>query len=174
MHEIRNPLTTIKGFMQLITPDQWPESFRPYQQLILDEIQSIDQVLSKFVLSTSPSAPQLKQLSLIETINAATQFIQSFRIQQGITLILETSTPSVYVMGNHEQLLQALLCLLKNAIEASPEQGKVMVRLTEYESHVRISVIDNGLGIPKDLRHRVLDPFFTTQSDGTGLGLTIA
>lgn len=173
-HEIRNPLTTIKGFMQLITPEQWPESFRPYQQLILDEIQSIDLVLSKFVLSASPSAPQMQQLSLIETIYATTQSIQPFRLRQGVTLILELSSPSVYVMGDHEQLLQALLSLLNNAIKASPKGGKVIIRLSEYESHARISVIDEGPGIPKNLRSRVLDPFFTTQADGTGLGLTIA
>ena len=173
-HEIRNPLTTIKGFMQLIKPEQWPESFRQYQQLILNEIESIDQVLSKFVLSTSPSAPHIQQLNLIETIHAATQLIQPFRIKQGVTLILKISSPSVYIMGDHEQLLQALLSLLNNAIKASPKGGKVIMRLVECESHVRISVMDNGPGIPKDLRHRVLDPFFTTQADGTGLGLTIA
>jgi len=173
-HEIRNPLTTIKGFMQLITPEQWPESFRPYQQLILDEIQSIDQVLSKFVLLTSPSAPQMQQLKLIETIYASTQLIQPSRLRQGVSLILEPASASVYVMGDHEQLLQALQSLLNNAIEASPKEGKVIIRLTEHGSYARISIIDNGPGIPKDLRHRVLDPFFTTQANGTGLGLTIA
>lgn len=173
-HEIRNPLTTIKGFMQLIKPEQWPESFRPYQQLILDEIQSIDHVLSKFVLLTSPTAPQLQQLSLIETIQATTKMIHTFRLWQDVTLILDLTTPSVHVMGDHEQLLQALLSLLKNAIEASPKGGKVIIRLTHYESYARISVIDDGPGIPENLRLRVMEPFFTTQVDGTGLGLTIA
>ena len=174
-HEIRNPLTTIKGFMQLITPEQWPESFRPYQQLILDEIQSIDHVLSKFVLLTSPSAPQLQQLSLIETIHATTQLIHSFRLRQDVTLILDLiSSPSVNVMGDHEQLIHALLSLLKNAIKASPKGGKVIIRLTHNESYARISVIDDGPGIPENLRLRVMEPFFTTQADSTGLGLTIA
>ncbi|WP_243454641.1 two-component system sensor histidine kinase NtrB [Desulfosporosinus fructosivorans] len=173
-HEIRNPLTTIKGFMQLITPEQWPESFRPYQQIILDEIQCIDKVLSKFVMSTSPSAPQMQQLNLIETIEATLQLIKPFELRQDITLNLDFPSPSVYVMGDHEQLLQALLSLLNNAIEASPKGGNVIIRLTEYESHARISVIDDGPGIPKSLHQRVLDPFFTTQEDGTGLGLTIA
>jgi len=173
-HEIRNPLTTIKGFMQLITPEQWPESFRPYQQLILSEIQSIDQVLSKFVLLTSPSAPQMQPLNMTECIQTMAQTIQHIRLMRDVTLTLELPSPSVYVMGDHEQLLQALLSLLNNAIEVSPKGGKVIIRLTEYESHVRISVIDYGPGIPKNLRQRVLDPFFTTQADSTGLGLTIA
>ena len=173
-HEIRNPLTTIKGFMQLITPAQWPESFRPYQQLILDEIHSIDQMLNKFVLITSPSAPQMKPLNMTECIQTMAQTIQTIRLMRGVTLVLELPDHSIYVMGDHEQLLQALLSLLNNAIEASPKGGKVIIRLTEYESHARISIIDDGPGIPENLRDRVLDPFFTTQEEGTGLGLTIA
>ena len=173
-HEIRNPLTTVKGFMQLITPAQWPESFRPYQQLILDEIQTIDQVLDKFVLLTSPSAPQMKPVNLTETIQAMTQAIQSTSLLQGITLVLEISAHSAYVMGDPDQLLQAFQSILNNAIEASPKEGTIIIRLTENGSHLRISIIDNGPGIPENLRQRVLDPFFTTQKEGTGLGLTIA
>jgi len=173
-HEIRNPLTTIKGFMQLITPEQWPESYRPYQQLILDEIHTLEQVLGKFLLITSPSAPQIKALSLADTIHATTQLIQPLRDRKGVTLVLELSSHSVCIMGDHEQLLQALLSILNNAIEASPQGGKVIIRLTEHESHIRIRVIDNGPGIPENLRKRVLDPFFSTHNEGTGLGLTIA
>ena len=173
-HEIRNPLTTIKGFMQLITPAQWPEAFRPYQQLILDEIQTIDQVLDKFVLLTSPSAPQMKLVDMTEILHALVQTIQPIHLMQGITLVLEISDHPVYVMGDNEQLLQALLSILHNAIEASPKDSKVIIRLTEHESHVRICIIDHGPGIPENLRQRVLDPFFTTQDEGTGLGLTIA
>lgn len=173
-HEIRNPLTTLKGFMQLISPEQWPESFRPYQQLMLDEIHSIDQMLNKFVLVTSPSAPQMAPVNMTKTVHALTQMIQPICLMQGVTLVLELSAHSVYVMGDHEQLSQALLSLLNNAFEASPKGGEVTIRITEHDSYVRLSVIDNGPGIPENLRHRVLDPFFTTQDEGTGLGLTIA
>ena len=173
-HEIRNPLTTIKGFMQLIKPEQWPESYRPYQALMLDEIHTMEYVLSKFLLITSPSAPQIKLLSLTETIYATTQLIQPLRDSKGVSFVLELSSYSVYIMGDHEQILQALLSILTNAIEALPQGGKVIIRLTEHESHVRISVIDNGPGIPENLRKRVLDPFFTTHNECTGLGLTIA
>lgn len=172
--EIRNPLTTVKGFMQLITPEQWPESFRPYQQLILDEVQTIDKMLNSFVLLTSPSAPQLRQLNLVETIHATAQMIHSIHLMQSVNLVLELSSHSEYVMGDEEQLLQALLSILNNAIQASPKGGQVIIRLTEHESLLRISVIDNGPGIPENLRHRILDPFFTTQKESTGLGLTIA
>ncbi|WP_407308594.1 two-component system sensor histidine kinase NtrB [Desulfosporosinus sp. SB140] len=172
-HEIRNPLTTIKGFMQLITPDQWPESFRPYQQLLLDEIQTIDQILNKFVLTTSPSAPQLKLINLTETLQTIAQTIEPFSQIERVTVILDLTLEPVYVLGDQEQLSEAFLSLLNNAIEASPQGGMVTIRLTVYDQYVRVSVIDNGQGIPEDLRQRVLDPFFT-QKEGTGLGLTIA
>lgn len=173
-HEIRNPLTTVKGFMQLITPEQWPESFRPYQQLILDEIETIDQLLNKFILLTNPSAPHIERLNLGEAISSMTQTIQPLIHDQGISLVLEFPSHLVYIMGDREQLRQALLSILKNAIEASPIGGKVIIRLTEEESEVSVSITDDGPGIPENLRHRILDPFFTTHKEGTGLGLTIA
>lgn len=172
-HEIRNPLTTIKGFMQLITPQQWPESFQPYQQLVLKEIETIDQLLNKFVLVTSPSAPKMQPVNLTETIHAFAQTIQSIRLMHGINLALELPAHPVFVMGDPEQLYQALLSLVNNAIEASPNEGQIIIRLSEHKSLIRIGVKDNGPGIPESLRHRVLEPFFTTQKDGTGLGLTI-
>lgn len=173
-HEIRNPLTTIKGFMQLITPEQWPESFRPYQKLLLDEIQSIDQIINKFVLITSPSAPQIRLVNLTETLQAMVNTIEPNCQIQGVTVVLDHTLEPVYVLGDREQLSEAFLSLLNNAIEASPQGGMVIIRLTVYENYVRISVIDNGQGIPENLRQRVLDPFFTTQKESTGLGLTIA
>lgn len=172
-HEIRNPLTTIKGFMQLITPQQWPESFRPYQQLILEEIETIDKLLNKFVLVTSPSAPKMQPLNLTETIHAFGQTIQPIRLMQGVNLALDLPNHAVFVMGDPEQLYQALLSLVNNAVEASQKEGKIIISLTEHDSLVRIGVKDYGPGIPENLRHRVLDPFFTTQNESTGLGLTI-
>lgn len=173
-HEIRNPLTTVKGFMQLITPEQWPESFRPYQQLILDEIQNIDQLLNHFVLLTSPSAPQMKKLNLGNIINASTKIIQPLCLMQEVTLCVDITSELAEVMGDEEQLLQALLSILNNAIEASPQGGHVTISLTRYQSLFKLSVIDSGAGIPLNLRDRVFDPFFTTKKEGTGLGLTIA
>jgi signal transduction histidine kinase len=173
-HEIRNPLTTIKGFMQLITPEQWPETFRPYQQLLLDEIQSIDQILNKFVLVTSPSAPQMKLLNLSETLRGIVQTSEPFSQINGVKVILDPNEEPMCVLGDKEQLSEAFLSLLNNAIEASPYDGIVIIRLTEYDQYIRISFIDHGHGIPENLRQRVLDPFFTTQKKGTGLGLTIA
>ncbi|HBV88001.1 MAG TPA: PAS domain-containing sensor histidine kinase [Desulfosporosinus sp.] len=173
-HEIRNPLTTIKGFMELITPEQWPKSFRPYQEIILDEIQTIEQLLNNFVLLTNPTAPQVVRLDLIEEIPSIILTIQPMIRKSGVTLVLEFPSHSVYVMGDREQLVHALLSVLNNAIEVTPKGERVIIRLTEEESFVRISIIDYGPGIPEDLRTRVFEPFFSTHNEAIGLGLTIA
>ena len=173
-HEIRNPLTTIKGFMQLIGPEQWPESFRPYQRLILDEIQTIDKLINNFVLLTSPTAPHIARLNLVEAIPSMTRSIQPIMYKSGVSLVLESPSDSVYVMADREQLLKALLSILNNAIEVSPKGEKVIIRITEEGPYVKIRIIDNGPGIPENVRNRILDPFFTTHNEATGLGLTIA
>ncbi|AFQ44636.1 two-component system sensor histidine kinase NtrB [Desulfosporosinus meridiei] len=173
-HEIRNPLTTIKGFMQLITPEQWPEVFRPYQVLILDEIETINQLLNKFILITNPSAPHFEKLNLLECISSLTEATIPYISKYGVFLDVECPSQSVYVMGDREQLHQALMSIVNNGVEASPLGGKVSIQLTQNESWVSISVTDDGPGIPETLRSKILDPFFTTHEEGTGLGLTIA
>lgn len=173
-HEIRNPLTTIKGFMQLITPERWPETYRPYQQLILQEIQTIEQLLNSFILLTSPSAPQMERLNLVEAIPSITKCAQEIAQKKNVQVIFEFPAHPVYIIADREQLLQALLSILNNAIEVSPKGENVRIRLTEQDNYVSINIIDKGPGIPENLRHRVFDPFFTTQKESIGLGLTIA
>lgn len=173
-HEIRNPLTTIKGFMQLITPERWPEAFRPYRQLILGEIQTIEQLLNSFILLTSPSAPQMNRLDLLEVLPSLTKSVQAMSQGKTVPVIFEFPSHPVYIMADREQLLQALLSILNNAIEVSPKGEHVRIHLTEQAGYVSISIIDKGPGIPENLRQRVSEPFYTTHHESIGLGLTIA
>lgn len=173
-HEIRNPLTTIKGFMQLITPERWPEAFRPYRQLILGEIQTIEQLLASFILLTSPSAPQMIRLDLLEVLPALTKSVQGMSRGKAVQIIFEFPPHPVYIMADREQLLQALLSILNNAIEVSPQGEKVRIHLTEQADYISINIIDKGPGIPENLRQRVSEPFYTTHHESIGLGLTIA
>mgnify|MGYP002396952257 CR=1 FL=1 len=77
-------------------------------------------------------------------------------------------------MGDEEQILQALLAILQNAIEASPVQGKILINTVEQDGNIKFIIEDQGHGIADDIRIQVFDPFFTTRKDGPGLGLTIA
>ncbi|HVJ49497.1 two-component system sensor histidine kinase NtrB [Desulfitobacterium sp.] len=173
-HELRNPLTTIKGFMQLIGPNQFPEKLRPYHQLILDEIKTTDELIHNFLLLTNPSAPQFKTVEPEDLIRNVMQILQPSLLINGLTIQLSIVNPIVPILGDEEQLLQALLSIIQNAIDASPVESEIRITLSGQENVLELSVEDQGKGIPKNMRDRVFDPFFTTRKDGSGLGLTIA
>ena len=173
-HELRNPMTTIKGFMQLITADQWPLHLRAYHRLVLDEIKVIDKILSHFLLLTNPSAPKFNMLDLKELAVSAMDMLHSATLVAEVKFDLDWPANGPYIMGDREQLLHTLLSILQNAIEASPNHTTIRLQAKTDETKVAISVEDDGDGIPQAIRHRVFEPFFTTRPGGTGLGLTIA
>lgn len=173
-HELRNPMTTIKGFMQLITAEQWPGHLRSYHQLILDEIKVIDKILSHFLLLTNPSAPKFAALDLKELAVSATQMLHTSALMAEVNFNLDWPSGGPYIRGDQEQLLHALLSILQNAIEASQPGGVIRLRSATRQDKVSVIVEDDGPGIPRENKQRVFDPFFTTRKGGTGLGLTIA
>lgn len=173
-HELRNPLTTIKGFMQLITPEQWPIHFRPYHQLILDEINFTNQILNNFLLLTNPSAPHLNPLDLEHLTLSAIQILQPTGIMNDVSFKIEFGHTNPRIMGDQEQLLHALLSILQNAVEAAPPKTDILITSYQEKERINLTIEDYGQGIPEALKSRVFDPFFTTRKDGTGLGLTIA
>lgn len=173
-HEIRNPLTTIKGFIQLIGSEQFPPAYRAYHQLILDEIQTTDELLKNFLLLTNPTAPHFRSLDPEELVHSVVQILHPTCLMKEVTLRV-SATPSIRpILGDEEQLIQVLFAVTQNAIEASPAKGQIHISLYEYLDYLQIKIIDFGDGIPKDIRPHIFDPFFTTRKDGTGLGLTIA
>ncbi len=173
-HEIRNPLTTIKGFMQLIGPEQFPSKYKPYHQLILDEIQTTDELLKNFLLLTNPTAPDFRPLTPEQLVHSVAQILQPTCLMKEVTLQVSVIPPLRPILGDEEQLIQVLLAVIQNAIDASQINDQIQISLEEHQEDLHIKVRDFGKGIPKDIRPHIYDPFFTTRKEGTGLGLTIA
>lgn len=173
-HELRNPLTTVKGFMQLIGPEQFPERFRPYHQLILDEIQTTDKLIRNFLLLTNPTAPQFKIIDAKSLIQRVIQIVEPTLSMREVTIEFSEFHPISSILGDEEQLLQALLSIIQNSVENSPPHGEIKIKLNEKESGLELCIEDQGKGIPTNIKSKVFDPFFTTKKEGCGLGLTIA
>ena len=173
-HEIRNPLTTIKGFMQLIGSEQFPPAFRPYHQLILEEIQTTDELLKHFLLLTNPTAPHFQPLIAEKLVHSVVQILHPTCSMKEVAIHVSVNPPIRPILGDEEQLIQVLLAVTQNAIDASQVNDPIHILLDEHQDHLQIKVIDFGDGISKDIRPHIFDPFFTTRKEGTGLGLTIA
>lgn len=185
-HEIKNPLSGIRGAAQLLEPDL-DEGSRDLTKLICSETDRIAGLVDQFEVFTDTPQDLLQDVNIHTVLNyvtkiARTGFADSILIREDY----DPSLPSL--QGNKDKLIQVFLNLLKNAAESvDPEQGKITLK-TSFRPGVRLAlpgqgkrvslplefcVIDNGPGIPDDLRNILFEPFVTSKSGGTGLGLAL-
>lgn len=174
-HEIRNPLTTIKGFLQVLTGQAENGSAtveRSYLDVMLGEISRVDRLVSELLLLSRPGhltkAP-VDLRTVLEEIHIRTR---ARAMQQGIE-IASSLDEVPHVTGDMEMLKQVFLNLIDNALEAMDEGGSLTVRLRAGRDDVIVDVMDTGPGIPYYQTDRIFDAFFTTKESGIGLGLPI-
>ena len=177
-HEIRNPLSSIALNLELLE-EELPASAEEANNLLRAIKAEVERLsgLSEQYLSVARQKPQQKQLErLAEIVEEACEFVRRELQQAGITLEVSIG-PGVGELSlpvAEAQVRQALLNLLRNAREAMPNGGRVVVRLLQAESGgLDLIVDDEGVGMPATTRERLFEPFFTTKQHGTGLGLAI-
>lgn len=172
-HEIRNPLTTAKGFIQLLgenSPNK--EAFG----LIQNELNRITQLVNQFVLLSKPDSPQMRPISVNTMLRDFTTFIQPEAMLTGIEILTKLCAPDVTIMADKNQLTQVFINLAQNAFSAmdsSSEKRLTIEADIADDQRIEIKFIDTGCGIPVHLLDKIVDPFFTTNEKGTGLGLPI-
>lgn len=172
-HEIRNPLTSIRGFVQLIS-DQSDQT-EPYVKIILSELDRINHIVSELLVLAKPQARNFDQLDLPELVKEVVVLYDTQAIMNNVQIIssLDHAFPPVY--GDRNQLKQVFINILKNAIEAMPAGGKVMVDIVKRdESHLVVRLLDEGEGISPEHLDKLGEPFYTTKEKGTGLGLMVS
>lgn len=166
-HEVRNPLTTVKGFVQLSG-----EQDSPFTEVILDELQRIELIMDEFLVLAKPNQEtEMKRQSLDGILREVTGFLEAEAHLHGCRVILSEPKEPVIVNCEAKQIKQVMINLVKNAVEAMPEGGDVRVGLMRHDDKVEILVEDDGIGIPEDRLHRLGEPFYSNKEKGTGLGL---
>ena len=184
-HEIKNPLVSIKTFTQLL-PERYEDAdFRDtFSSLVGGEVKRIDSIVNQLLRFSRPSKPVLSPTSLHEVLNNALKLIKQQLRTKNIQLAVSFISPTDRINADGDQLSQALINFLLNAVESMPEGGALTVTTTPSPQHeeggplpgraIRVSIQDTGVGIaPENIPH-IFDPFFTTKSQGTGLGLSVA
>jgi two-component system, NtrC family, nitrogen regulation sensor histidine kinase GlnL len=185
-HEVKNPLSGIRGAAQLLEENAAP-SDRELTRLICDESDRICALVDRMEVFSDQRPIERASVNIHEVLErvrlvAQTGFARHVRFIEDY----DPSLPPVH--GNRDLLIQVFLNLVKNAAEAVPAQGGEIHIATAYQQGVRlavagsdsrvhvplvVSIIDNGEGIPEDLRPHLFDPFVTTKHNGTGLGLAL-
>ncbi|PET95435.1 PAS domain-containing sensor histidine kinase [Bacillus cereus] len=173
-HEIRNPLTAMKGFMHLLKSTE-NKNNEYYIDIVLSEIERIDSITNEFMVLAKPQALDIKTNDLNVLMRQIVMILQPQAMMNNIQITTEFTSDTSFVLCEGNQLKQVFINILKNAIEASPIGGEVLIQI-EYIpdiNQVNIRFIDYGCGIEKERLPYLGEPFYSIKENGIGLGLMI-
>lgn len=171
-HEIRNPLTVVKGFLQLMNQRNTGKGSE-YLPLVLSELARAETILNEYLSYAKPHLATKERVHAAAVIENIIVLLEPLSIIQGVQLESRLSVNPA-VEGDRNQLQQALLNVTKNAIEATPSGGKVTLHLTNDNEWTYIKISDTGRGMSKEHLDRLGTLFYSTKDKGTGLGTTVA
>ncbi|OMF32645.1 hypothetical protein BK133_14175 [Paenibacillus sp. FSL H8-0548] len=171
-HEIRNPLTSLKGFLQLITTGRGNSSH--FYDIMKSELERIETIVSELLMLSKPQSYELVHHDSGRIMEDTVNLLQTQAILHGVTIEFELEARPLWVLGVESQLKQVFINLLKNAIESMHSGGVVSISMSlEEEQGVIIRIKDEGSGIGKEQLAKIGQPFYTTKDKGTGLGLMV-
>ncbi|MDR3586733.1 MAG: histidine kinase dimerization/phospho-acceptor domain-containing protein [Desulfosporosinus sp.] len=172
-HEIRNPLTTVKGFLQMFGSRSKYEQDKEYLDLMVSEIDRANQIITDFLSLAKANLDNTKPNNLNSVINKVFPMLQADAFSNNKEVVFDLKVlPEI--MLNENEIKQLVLNLVRNGLEVTPENGKVIISTYVNEDRVVLAIKDHGTGIPKEIQEKIGTPFFTTKETGTGLGLAIS
>ncbi|GAA3401256.1 PAS domain S-box protein [Paenibacillus hodogayensis] len=169
-HEIRNPLTAIRGFHQLM---QNGGAKQQYFDILSSEINRIESILTELLMLAKPQQVKFDHNDIVSLLVQVTSLLETQAVLTNIRLAIRCEHRSLYLRCDENQIKQVLINLIKNAMEAMPEGGDVLIEVQAAEDRLHIEVSDKGKGIPNHVLAHIGEPFYTTKEKGTGLGLMI-
>lgn len=171
-HEIRNPMTAVRGFLQLLHKNHEFSNYKDTFGLMIDELDRANAIVSEFLSMGSVKLNEQKMQNINTIVTDIVPLIQADALRQGYLLELDIkNTPDL--MLNHNEIRQLILNLCRNGFEAMTLGKKLTISTYSDHEHVMLAVKDEGNGINPDIMDRVGTPFFTTKDNGTGLGLGV-
>ncbi|WP_142274159.1 ATP-binding protein, partial [Bacillus mycoides] len=172
-HEVRNPLTVIKGFIQLFQINK--EDQEKYFDLMLSEIERIEAILQEFLSIAKTDEINTEKKNIYQIFKNVVSLINTKAIMTNIQVELFTDSKEIIIECSENQLKQVFINILQNSIEAMLNGGGISIHIKEiHKNGVVISVIDEGIGIPEERIKRLGEPFYSTKEKGTGIGLMLS
>ena len=172
-HEIRNPMTSIRGFLQMMQKKSEYNQHKTFFDLMIEELDRANTIITEYLLlaRSKPTKPTAENLN--DLINRIMPLLKT-----SVTIINQDITTDLNdipkFLMNGKEIRQLILNLVRNALESMPNGGEVKIATKlENENTVLLSISDQGAGIPPELIKKIGTPFFTTKENGTGLGLAI-
>ncbi|KON89881.1 sporulation kinase [Sporosarcina globispora] len=170
-HEIRNPLSTVRGFIQYLSQDTADESFKKFSPLIIEELDRTNSIITNYLKASKPEQFHLANVPLHGVIQDCVMLMRPLASYSNVVIEYGNKGP-FYVRGDEHHLKQAIMNVIKNGIESVPEKGKIQIVTSAdyFHNTVEITIADNGRGMTSEQLENIGLPFYTTKTKGTGLG----
>jgi two-component system, sporulation sensor kinase D len=172
-HEIRNPLTGIKGLVKLLSEEHRDKKSQTYFEVIQQEVDRINVIVSELLVLGKPTAYALKTCDANEIIKEIEPIIHSEANFVNVQLSIHYTDKQLAISCVKDHVKQVILNLAKNSLQAMPYGGKLSISTEKLANTCVIRVIDNGIGMQKEQLKQAFKPFYTLKKDGSGLGLTV-
>jgi two-component system sensor histidine kinase PilS (NtrC family) len=188
-HEIRNPLTAIRGSIEMLKGLTKDEEAKSLMSLVLEESDKLNRIVTDFLRFARIPSPSKEKVDMVKILSRIERKIRAHIPEdKEIEIIEEFDIPSLSVKVDEGQIEQVIFNLLTNAVDAIEKRGKIFIRLKSPgsmwmklngevvkvpEDRIAIQIQDTGSGIPQDVLKKIFEPFFTTKKGGTGLGLSV-
>lgn len=173
-HEIRNPLTSIKGYAEFLQLDEKNPERLEFLDIILDEIERVNSIVEEFMVLAKPKEANLAEKNIVPIIKDVLLLLEFEARKKHVRLNFESCNDIIQVECDEDRLKQVFLNLVKNGIEAMPNGGDLRVCTNINKKNVEISFQDTGVGIPEEKLKKIGEPFYTTKENGNGLGLMVS
>ncbi|MCZ8537026.1 HAMP domain-containing histidine kinase [Paenisporosarcina quisquiliarum] len=174
-HEIRNPLTSAMGFVQLLEDDQLDLDKRnQYLAILKEELQSAENVIKDYLTFSKPTIECVEVFQVEEELNQILKLLQPSANWNSVKVVSDYNSLN-YIQGDCQKFHQCFVNVIKNAIESMPNGGTLSVSSQSNSTHVTIKIQDTGVGMTKEQIERLGEPYYSTKGDkGTGLGVMVA
>ena len=174
-HEVRNPLTASRGFIQMLSEETSDQKRKQYTEIALQELDRATEVINDYLTFAKPALEKEEKIHVAEEIQHVINIITPLANMNSIQIKLSLLEDDQYVVkGERKKFQQCLINILKNGIESMETNGKLHVIQTNNQDTIQIDIRDEGLGMTLEQINRLGEPYFTTKEKGTGLGMMVS
>ncbi|RLQ94608.1 ATP-binding protein [Falsibacillus albus] len=172
-HEVRNPMTSVRGFMQLMQQERLTDKQDMYISISIEELDRAQGIISQYLDLAKPQTNPYESIDLTSVIQQSINVMQSYAVLNSIQITQQVEA-SLEIEGIKLEIQQVLINIIKNAIEAIRSEGKIWISAAKQANgFVSIQIKDNGAGMTEDQIKKLGSPYYSTKEKGTGLGLTV-
>jgi two-component system sporulation sensor kinase B len=174
-HEVRNPLTASRGFIQMLSEEISEETRETYSKIALQELDRATEVINDYLTFAKPAPDMEENIKISAEIQHVANLMIPLANMNGVKVSLSLmGNDTDYVKGDRKKFQQCLINIIKNGIESIPNNGELQIGTKCTRSTIQIDIQDQGIGMTKEQIYRLGEPYFTTKEKGTGLGLMVS